>query len=583
MYYKIYCLLSDKFKFKLNLIIFLSVITFFFEFVSLAALPIFISFIIDPKILINKLNSYYFEISILENINHSDIINFLGMFVLVIFLLKNFFLIFLVYFQSKFFKDLKIYFSTELFYNYVHSSYLFHLKKKPSELTRNISDDIDGLTLYLSNIISLIKELMTMLVIFIFLIFLSPLITLIVSFFFFLTFFIYNKKIKPLIKEKSKRNQKLRSYIIQLIYETFGSIKDLKIKNKESDVINYFNNKKILFEDDILYFSFFERIPRLVLEIIAIFFIVLMTLFLLNLNNNFFYFAPILSLLVLVTLRFIPAFNSINLSITYLKIYETSVTAIINIFKNINYLIFDGDKNNIEKINYRNNQLTLKYKNFLYLDNICFSYPDSHKLILKNISAIIEKGSKIGITGKTGSGKSTLFHLMLGLYKPSVGNIFYKNISIYENLKLWRNQIGYVSQNIYLLNNSIKKNITFDFLDKEVDKKKLEKAIHIANLSEKINQMPNGVDTNVGNEGLKLSGGERQRIAIARAVYKEPNIFFLDESTSALDTITEDIIMENINKNFKNKTIIIIAHRKTSIDKCDKIWNIKDGSLEVNK
>lgn len=582
MYYKIYLLLSDKFKSKLNLIVFLNVITFFLEFVSLGALPVFISFIIDPKILLNKLHPHFFSSSILESLNNLDILNLLGILVVTIFLLKNFFMIFLLFFQSKFFKDLKINISSKLFNNYVYSSYLFHLKKKPSELTRNISDDLDGLSLYLSHVISLVKESMAMFVIFIFLIFLNPLITVLISFFLILTLIIYIKKIKPHIKKRAKQNQELRSDITQLIYETFGSIKDLKVKNKETDVIKHFNNKKISYEKDILYFSFFEKIPRFVLETFAIIFIVLVTLFLFNLNQNYAYFFPTLSLLALATLRFIPAFNSISLSITYLKIYEPSVAVITNALDKNKQLTLDHDKNNHDEISNINNQGIPRYKNFLSLDNVCFSYPDSPKLILKNISATISEGSKIGITGKTGSGKSTLFHLMLGLFRPISGNIFYKDISIYGNLKLWRNQIGYVSQNIYLLDSSIKKNITFDFLNEEVDEKKLEKAIDIANLSQKINEMPNGVNTKVGNEGLKLSGGERQRIALARAVYKEPNIFFLDESTSALDLMTEDIIMDNINKSFNKKTVIMIAHRKTSIDKCDKVWNLKNGSFEVN-
>ena len=191
----------------------------------------------------------------------------------------------------------------------------------------------------------------------------------------------------------------------------------------------------------------------------------------------------------------------------------------------------------------------------------------------------IDEGSKIGITGKTGAGKSTLFHLMLGLLKPNSGNIFYKGEDIFNNLYQWRKEIGYISQNIYLLDSSVKKNIVFNFLNETIDNKKLEKAINIASLKEKILEMPNGIETKVGTDGLKLSGGERQRIALARAVYREPNIFFMDESTSALDDKTEELIMNNIENNFSDKTMIMIAHRKTTIEKCDKVWNLVNGSI----
>ena len=255
--------------------------------------------------------------------------------------------------------------------------------------------------------------------------------------------------------------------------------------------------------------------------------------------------------------------------------HEPCLNVIYNELGKIDPSFFEiKNKENIIKKN-----TVIKNKNFLSIKNVSFSYPNSKSLTLDKISVNIEEGSKVGITGKTGAGKSTLFHLMLGLLKPNTGDIYYKDFSIYKDLKSWRRHIGYVSQNIYLLDSTIKKNITFNFLDEKIDEKKLEKALNIANLKEKINTMPNGLETTVGSDGLKLSGGERQRIALARAVYKEPNIFFLDESTSALDDKTEEIIMKNISENFKNKTFVIIAHRRTTIDKCDSIWNLKNGSF----
>tara|TARA_B000000532_G_C18596571_1_gene289429 strand:- start:49 stop:561 length:513 start_codon:yes stop_codon:yes gene_type:complete len=168
---------------------------------------------------------------------------------------------------------------------------------------------------------------------------------------------------------------------------------------------------------------------------------------------------------------------------------------------------------------------------------------------------------------------------MLGLIHPKSGDIIYKNKSIFQNLDEWRKEIGYISQNIYLLDSTIEKNIAFNFLDESINKEKLRKAIKVACLDEKISSMPQGLNTVVGNDGLKLSGGERQRIAIARAAYKNPNIFFMDESTSALDDKTENLIMNNLNQEFKNKTFIMIAHRKSTIEKCDKVWKLSNGKL----
>ena len=168
---------------------------------------------------------------------------------------------------------------------------------------------------------------------------------------------------------------------------------------------------------------------------------------------------------------------------------------------------------------------------------------------------------------------------MLGLIKPTSGGVFYKSENIFHNLKMWRNEIGYISQNIYLLDGSIKKNIAFNFLDENIDEERLKFATEIANLSEKINSLKYGFDTQVGSDGLTFSGGERQRIAIARAIYGQPEIFFMDEFTSALDTKTEDKIILNFHKYLPNSTMIMIAHRKETIQKCDEVWKMEDGNL----
>ena len=237
--------------------------------------------------------------------------------------------------------------------------------------------------------------------------------------------------------------------------------------------------------------------------------------------------------------------------------------------KNLNY----SEKNENNKAN------KIDKLNYFDVKNLSFSYSSDKIVQLNNINMSLKKGSMIGITGKTGSGKSTLFHLMLGLIKPKEGDIFYNGESIFNNLNKWREKIGYVSQNVFLLNNSIKNNVTFNFLKEDVDSKKLETAINIAQLKKKITSLPHGIDTNVGSGGLKLSGGERQRIALARALYRDPEIYFMDESTSALDANTEKLILEAIKKDVNDKTVILIAHRKTTLDKCDEVLTLKDGSF----
>jgi ABC-type multidrug transport system fused ATPase/permease subunit len=275
-------------------------------------------------------------------------------------------------------------------------------------------------------------------------------------------------------------------------------------------------------------------------------------------------------------MRFAPAFSSVTTSVYYMKLFEPTIDLIFLELKNIENTEINNLKNINKDVSKLSNDLD---KNFIFLNNITFSYPGSKLVPIKNITMNIEKGSIVGITGQTGAGKSTLFHLMLGLLTPQQGNIFYKGKDIFADLSAWRKEIGYISQNIYLLDGSIKKNITFNFFGENIDDIKLNHSIKISGLEDRINKLKNGLDSEVGVEGLKFSGGEKQRIAIARAIYQNPNILFMDESTSALDDETEEAIISNLFNAFKDKTIIIIAHRQSTINRCNVVWNLKNGAL----
>jgi ABC-type bacteriocin/lantibiotic exporter with double-glycine peptidase domain len=571
---KLYYILDKKNKNKINFFLFLNLIYFLLEFFSLASLPLFFSFIINPNYISEKFN-FYFKYLFSKEVNF-DLLLVLSSFIIIAFFLKNLFFILITYFQNNFLKKIKLDLSKKFFSFYIKSPYLYHLESNPSTLSRNISDEIPGLYLYFFHLSSLFREILVILIIFIFLIFINFNITLTVLTFLLVTSFLYIKFIKPYLNSKALINQKLRKITTQIIFETFGSIKDLKVLNKENEIINLFTEKVNIFEKNLLYFSYFEKLPRIFLEFFSILLISLICFFYLKLDQNFNILIPTLSLLAVAFMRFAPAFGSIIQSIYYMKLFQPTINLIFSELKNIETNQIYNLKDLSE---YSNNENIVSPKNCLVLDKITFSYPGNKFKIINNISMSILKGSIVGITGKTGAGKSTLFHLMLGLLKPQQGNIFFNGKNIFSDLDAWRDEIGYISQNIYLLDESIKKNITFNFIDNNCDIMKLRHAIKIAGLEDKVNSLEKGVDSKVGIEGLKFSGGERQRIAIARAVYRNPNILFMDESTSALDDTTEELIMNNLLNDFNGKTIIIIAHRKSTINRCKEVWNLQDGRV----
>ena len=283
-----------------------------------------------------------------------------------------------------------------------------------------------------------------------------------------------------------------------------------------------------------------------------------------------------LALVVVSIVRLLPAFSGLNTSLFYMKVYTPHLEKIYSELKIIH------EKENLKK-NYNENEVykpnIITIEEYIKLKNVSFFYENKKKL-LNNISFNIKKGSTFGIIGPTGSGKSTLLQIMMGLLKPKSGNVYFNNNDINKINKEWIKNISYVSQNVFLLDDTVEKNITFNFDNSNVDKNKIKKALEIAELSPKILSLSNGIYEKVGVDGLKFSGGERQRLAIARAVYKEAPILFLDEFTSSLDVLTEEKILNNFKSHFSDKTIILITHRQNTIEKCDKLWELKNFNTD---
>ncbi len=578
MIVKISKLFKEKDLLKFKIILLLNFLTFFLELISLASIPVFVGAIIDSSATLNKFEEY--GIFYFSQINNENLIKYFGLIIVSIFILKNIFYFTLIFIQGKFVRNMKLKLSKELLSYYVMSPFSYHMQNNPAKLTRNSIESLEGLSQFVLQGINLFKESLAILVIFFLLVFINPLIIISITLVFSVLAYFYLKKIRPSIKKKAELNESLKVDLIKMVNESFGAIKDIKILNKEENILKYYDKSRNKLEQNLFYFTVFDKTPKLLLETLAIFFITLSTVIVLHFNRDFLALLPILSLIVIAIVRFIPAFNGIITSLFYIRILQPSAEIILNEINKIEN--FKKKISQAQKYEFDDDPNINTNKNLISLKNISFSYGDSKKDILKNINLSIEKGTIVGITGETGAGKSTLFHIMLGLLTPKSGNIFYKDKNIHKNMEIWRNQIGYIAQNIYLLDNTIEKNISFNFLDEKIDEERMDFSIKMSCLNEKIAELPDGLKTKVGNDGIRLSGGEKQRVALARSIYRNPNIFFMDESTSALDLDTEQRIIKNLKENFSKKTIILIAHRKTTINECDKIINLKNGHISFN-
>jgi len=560
-----------------KIILLLNSVMFFLEGISLISIPIFASILIDSSYIFDKFdilknNSY---LAVLE---HNQLIILFGSIVIISFVVKNVFLIFLTIFQGNFQKKIKTNIAEKLFRYYINMPYLLHLEKNPAYLSRYVSTEIANLNTYLINFILHFREVITIFVIFILLIFSSPGFILLIFFVFGLIGLLFLKTIKSFINLRAKKNIELGKNLTETIYETFGSIKDIKVQMKENKVIDYFKKDFHQLENNNYYFFIIEKLPKIILEFLAISILVLISVFFINKVNNITEMLPVLSLILVSIFRFLPAFNAVTVSRYYMRLTKPSVEIIADEI-NKSSIIAESQNFSDDKKNYN-----LDKNRYLEVKNLSFSYDNKHSRPLKNINFEIKKGEFIGITGKTGSGKSTLFLILMGLLKSEGGVVSHYGQNINKDIRIWKKKLGYVSQNIFLLNGSLKKNILLNFDssdDENCNYETLNQCMEIAELKPKIDSLQYGLDTHIGINGSKLSGGEKQRLAIARVLYRDPEIILMDESTNALDEKTEDKILNNLRSETLNKkTILIISHRKNTLNKCDKVLNLDLGEIK---
>ena len=288
---------------------------------------------------------------------------------------------------------------------------------------------------------------------------------------------------------------------------------------------------------------------------------------------------PMISLLAVSTVRFVPALNIITSSLAAIRIRKYAIDYIIDLIKKANLLSEKKKSEGVYKKDFSKNEI---FSNNIKLKNISFNYETDKKIAVNNINIDIAKGKSVGLIGKSGSGKSTLVDIIIGLLEPSTGEIFIDDNNISIKKISWQKQLGYVPQEVYLLDDTIRNNITFGIEKEEIDEKLLSDVIEKSQLKNLINSLSNKLDTLIGDRGARLSGGEKQRIGIARALYNKPKVIVFDEATSSLDIYNENKILKEIYENKKDKTLIIISHRNNTVKYCDLIYVMEDGKIIDN-
>ena len=491
---------------------------------------------------------------------------------LIIFLVKNFFLAFNLWNQANFIRKLEYEFTNRLFQNYLKSDYLFFLQNNSSHLYRNLTSIIGSFVDYTNRHILLINETIVFIGITAILFYIDALgtsvilisVTILSTIIYLLTI----KKIHFLGNARNIISGDLNKHLLQ----GMASAKDIKILGREDDLV--YQVDKNLFKITNLNHNikFINGIPKFAFEILLIIVFIALVLVMINAKREMVDIIQYLGVFAVASLRIVPAAARIFSSYQMIRYQEAAIKIFIKqIEVNTSPLIINSKKNNKKSV--------FEFKNEINLSNISFEYDERKKFTLSKVSMTIKKGSFIGIIGETGSGKSTLINLIIGLLKPSEGQIEVDKSNININLIDWYKKIGYVPQSVYLTDDTIKKNIAFGLLEEDIDNNLIKQAVEKASLSKLLSSLPEGLETIVGEKGIRLSGGQQQRIGIARALYRDPEILVLDEATSSLDQTTEKKIMESINFLKRKKTLIIITHRLSTVKNCDKVFFIEEGKI----
>jgi len=397
--------------------------------------------------------------------------------------------------------------------------------------------------------------------------------------------FAFLKLTKKTMKKHGKKALEEREGIIKTVNEGIGGFKEVTLTGRKPWFIRKFENSMLSLSKAEIFQQTTKQSVSPIIETIAIAGILLIAFILLKQGHSLAILSSILALFALSIRRLLPAINHIISQYNSLRYHAYSVDPIYEDLINLEKYQNIANLNNIDKEenNNKEKEENKKEDNFLKqqieIKNLDFKYQKDQELILKNISLSIKQGQAVALVGSTGSGKTTLADLILGLLQPSCGKIEVDKKDIYTNISKWQSNIGYIPQFIYLSDDSIKNNIAFGLEEDEIDEEKLQKAIEVSQLREFINQLPEKENTKIGERGIRLSGGQRQRIGIARALYDNPEVLVMDEATSSLDNITEKFIIEAIEKLKRNRTIIIIAHRLSTVKNCDTLYILKQGKI----
>ncbi len=566
-------ILSKKQKKIMAVLIIMMIIGALLETCSVSMIVPLVSLIVQPDVMTN--NIYVVELCSvfhIESLQQLVVVVMLGL--ALLFLFKNIFLLLQNYVQARFAGNNRFMFQERLFHYYLYRPYEFFLNTNPSTIQQYIVDDVNASFILLQRLLAMITEIFTSILLVVTVYIIEPKLSIFITILLIVTVFVIYYCVKPVMQKCAAVLSKYTILSRKWLNQSLLGIKEVKISGKQDFFCQQFSycSKKTI--DVEVKNSVLESLPRLLIETVSVCGVLIVFALMIMQGREITGMLPYLSAFAMTAIRLIPSANRISNYMNQISYREPLFDRMLHNLDELESSVGDYLKKDY------NASDKLSINRDIRLEGITYNYEGSKQLVLDDVNMVIPVGSTVGIIGTSGAGKTTAVDILLGLLAPQSGKVTADGFNVMDNYSLWLSHIGYIPQTIYMLDDTIRANVAFGYKQSEVDDDYVWNVLKQARLDDFVKGLPKGLDTTIGDRGMRLSGGQRQRLGIARALYSNPDLLVFDEATSALDNQTEAEIMDSIEGLHGKKTMVIIAHRLGTIKNCDIVYKVQDGKVE---
>lgn len=502
--------------------------------------------------------------------------------IMAVYVLKNLYRLLMLNLNARFVSANRVRMGAKMIRCYMRKPYTFHLQRNTAEIIRNINGDVNGAFSVISTILGLISSILIVAALIVYLIVIDIWMTLAISSALVVCSALYFLVVRKRISDTGKKSRVFSAKMYKAINQAMGGIKEVKIMGREKFFADVYEDAGAQSVELGRRYSVIAAVPNMLIEVLCVCSVLGVIAVRIVSGNDLSEVVPTLSAFALAAVKLMPQANSINGAINSITFNRPALDAL---YEDLTESEREENERLAEVARKKQERRTAApgEERDILVKNISYTYPNRDEPVLDDVSLQIHRGESVGIIGVTGAGKTTLVDVILGLLKPDTGSVCYGALDIHEDYAEWQRHVGYIPQNIYLVDDTIRNNVALGIEEDRIDDAAVWHALESAQLADFVRGLKDGLDTIIGERGVRISGGQRQRVGIARALYGDPEILFFDEATSSLDNETEAAVMESVNSLGKSKTMIIVAHRLTTIAGCDRVYKVIDGGIEETR